>query len=366
MRAWEKLQNWLNEEAQSARIFSRLVETALLHEEGKAELLRDPELAIVWDWKNQNKHNAAWGERYSLDFQKAFLFLEESIAVRYENSQNRIKDQIAQQIESGGHFDVFLSYSRRDTEFTKTLYSELVKNGYHVWVDWQSIPVTSDWSAEVEEGISSSDNLIFVISPDSVKSSYCNSDIENAAKYNKRIIPILLRSVQGSEIHPVLQKTQWLDFRDTTDVASSIKDLIRTLNTDLEHVKTHTRLAVRALEWNQNSRDSSLLLRGLELGEAERWLFHAAGKEPSPTELQREYFQASAKARQAMNNRQRRTLAVLSVLSMLASGAGIFAYFQAVNAQEALKGQEAAIRIIEEQRMEIELLKQQIEDLQNQ
>jgi len=41
--------------------------------------------------------------------------------------------------------------------------------------------------------------------------------------------------------------------------------LIQALDTDLDAVKSHTRILVRALEWDRNGRDSSFLLRGIDL-----------------------------------------------------------------------------------------------------
>ncbi len=48
-------------------------------------------------------------------------------------------------------------------------------------------------------------------------------------------------------------------------------ELIKTLDTDLERVKAHTRLLVRAREWTDNG-DRSRLLRGRDLRAAEAWL----------------------------------------------------------------------------------------------
>ena len=41
MRVWRRLQGWVEEEAQSARIYRRLVDTATLWKEGKAGLVKE-------------------------------------------------------------------------------------------------------------------------------------------------------------------------------------------------------------------------------------------------------------------------------------------------------------------------------------
>ena len=45
MRVWERLQAWAEEEAQSARLYRRLAETAMLHEAGQGEPVARPGLA---------------------------------------------------------------------------------------------------------------------------------------------------------------------------------------------------------------------------------------------------------------------------------------------------------------------------------
>ena len=50
---------------------------------------------------------------------------------------------------------------------------------------------------------------------------------------------------------------------------------------------------VKAREWEQADRDDSFLLRGKDLAAAAAWLQQAADKVPQPTDLQRQYIQAS-------------------------------------------------------------------------
>jgi energy-coupling factor transporter ATP-binding protein EcfA2 len=75
MRVWIKLKDWVDEEAQSAQIYRRLVETANLHAKGQAAPLRDPELTIFGNWQQKQKPNQAWAERYAPGFDEALTFL---------------------------------------------------------------------------------------------------------------------------------------------------------------------------------------------------------------------------------------------------------------------------------------------------
>jgi WD40 repeat protein/tetratricopeptide (TPR) repeat protein len=80
MRGWQRLRGWVEEEAQSARIFRRLLDTARLWSDGKAGLFRDPDLQIALSWREQEAPNAEWAEQYGGYFEKAIGFLEASSA----------------------------------------------------------------------------------------------------------------------------------------------------------------------------------------------------------------------------------------------------------------------------------------------
>lgn len=78
MRGWERLRMWVEDEAQSARIFRRLLDTARLWSDGKAGLFRDPDLQIAVSWREQEAPNSDWAEQYGGDFETAIGFLETS------------------------------------------------------------------------------------------------------------------------------------------------------------------------------------------------------------------------------------------------------------------------------------------------
>jgi len=78
MRVWERLKKWVNEEADSARIYIRLCETALLQDRGEAGLYRDPDLKIALAWRDQNKPNPQWAGRINDCFDLSMQFLDDS------------------------------------------------------------------------------------------------------------------------------------------------------------------------------------------------------------------------------------------------------------------------------------------------
>jgi WD40 repeat protein/energy-coupling factor transporter ATP-binding protein EcfA2 len=78
MRVWRRMRDWVEREAQAARIYRRLLETARLWEAGEAGLYRDPDLALALAWQNENHPHQAWAEHYRPGFALAMKFLEAS------------------------------------------------------------------------------------------------------------------------------------------------------------------------------------------------------------------------------------------------------------------------------------------------
>ncbi|WP_248277264.1 WD40 repeat domain-containing protein [Brasilonema octagenarum] len=102
MRVWQKLKDWVEEEAQSARIYRRLAETSALYQEKQAGLWRDPELTIALKWRERNKPNQAWAGRYNPQFEQAMQFLDESARTRdveEVEKERQQKEQLRRQKE---------------------------------------------------------------------------------------------------------------------------------------------------------------------------------------------------------------------------------------------------------------------------
>ncbi len=231
--------------------------------------------------------------------------------------------------------DVFISYSRRDIEFVRDLHNTLIARGLQVWVDLADIDYSTQWWQEICTAIDGASNVVFVISPDSLTSEYCHKELSRARAGNKRLITLLRREVDGRAVNDALfdkpweaearenwrhvDATQYLPMRETDDFDAALESLLRILSTDHELVRMHTRIGMRAGEW-QAAPDESLLLRGHDLEVARQWL--AGNPSPAPTEAQRAYIAAS----QAYENQvlgQRRTLTLRQFLGLRYLGAAV-------------------------------------------
>jgi WD40 repeat protein len=235
--------------------------------------------------------------------------------------------------------DVFISYSRKDTAFVRKLFAAVETSGKDAWVDWENIPLTADWLEEIKAGIEAADSFIYVISPDSVHSEVCAVELGYALVNKKRLIPIMHRELvepyDQAALHPTISSHNWLFFREHDDFDQAFQSLSNALSADLDHMRVHTRLLVKAKEWADRSRESSLLLRGADLQEAEAWLTTAMSKQPEPTELHTEFIMTS---HNSSNSRQRtlflRILFALAVSVVLAVVAAF--QWQRANVAKAL------------------------------
>jgi WD40 repeat protein len=210
--------------------------------------------------------------------------------------------------------DVFVSYAREDGEFVRRLTEALSARGKRSWVDWADIPPTAEWMSEIRVAIDAADTYLVVLSPASIGSKICAAELDQALTERKRIVPVLARPVDDAKVPPEVAKLHWISFTDGFDAA--VDKLVEALDTDLDHVRAHTRLLVRAHEWETKQEDKALLVRGRELVEAEAWLGAAGSKEPPPTALHTRFLLAS---RKSATRRQRGAISGVTAMFLVAA-----------------------------------------------
>ena len=230
--------------------------------------------------------------------------------------------------------DVFISYSRKDIAFARLLNEALGESQLETWIDWARIPIGQKWWDEICSAIEHSDVFLFIISRHSVGSDVCKAEVGQALSHNKRVIPVIVDDTPEAAIRefvPDLAAINWIIFRQDDvfqieprpgenlppeelqaalprdpQFRHAVDKLNAAIHTDWAWVKAQSRLETRAREWERHDRESSRLLRGKDLGEAEQWLSQVNARyDPQPTDAQRQYVLAG---RRAESRRQRRTL----------------------------------------------------------
>ena len=201
---------------------------------------------------------------------------------------------------------LFISYSRKDTEITRRITERLQTDGLEAWVDWQDIPPSIDWMKEIQKGIEEADVFLYLVSPDSISSPICADELKHAVSNGKRIIPVVVRDFDARTAPSTITHLNWIFFeRLQDDFERSFGQVWTAIHTDYDWVQVHRRLQVRALEWDRNQREESFFLRGKDLQDAEAQLRVNREKNPRPTELQDLFVLKSREAEDAGLEEQR-------------------------------------------------------------
>jgi WD40 repeat protein len=236
--------------------------------------------------------------------------------------------------------DVFLSYSRRDQEVVRRLHGALADAGREAWVDWQGIPPTAEWMAEVRAAVDAADAFVVVLSPDWAASPVCREEAEHAAARGKRIVPVVVRDTDAASVPVRVAALNWIFLRDGDDFEAGVATLLAALDLDLDWVHGHTRLLVRAGEWEARGRERSLLLRGRDLQAAEALLASAgAHRDPAPTPLQGEYVQAGREAERRSGRIRTGVLAAGLVGALVLAAFAVLQLFRAEDQTRVAEGQ---------------------------
>jgi len=218
---------------------------------------------------------------------------------------------------------IFISYSRKDIDIAGKIVNALAKNELETWIDWKSIPKGEDWEQEIYHGIEEADAFLFLISPDSATSEMCNKEVAHAAKNNKRILPIVLRDTDIKAFFfesskDEISRRNWVFCRKEHDnFDKAIADIQTTIHTDYVWLRYHTRLQVKALEWERSYKENSFLLRGKDLQDAELQLAVNSSKEPYPTDFHLEYVSASRSAEDMQHRSSRRRRIIISTIGVV-------------------------------------------------
>jgi hypothetical protein len=105
---------------------------------------------------------------------------------------------------------VFVSYSRRDYYFAESLVLHLLKEGVPAWMDVKNLNPGVFWERDLFASLEAANCVIFVASPDSLKSPNCRQERDRAISLGKRIIVARFR---GTRLPDELCRCEIVDFR---------------------------------------------------------------------------------------------------------------------------------------------------------
>jgi len=88
---WNRLTSWIDDESASREMYLRLSEASALYQQGKAGLLRSPDIEAAILWRNQHNPTLDWAVQYNPAFERAMVYLrtsEKSYLIEEQNKKN--------------------------------------------------------------------------------------------------------------------------------------------------------------------------------------------------------------------------------------------------------------------------------------
>lgn len=134
---------------------------------------------------NDYKYNT----QYQKELLNEYILCSDLLNERHMNSMNTIlKDEKIQ---------IFISHSKKDLCFARTLSTDLINAGYKVFLDDWSIDIGDRIHDKINENLESCEALIMIISDDYIQSTYCSDEwsafYKKAASDKKRMLyPIIM------------------------------------------------------------------------------------------------------------------------------------------------------------------------------
>jgi WD40 repeat protein len=235
---------------------------------------------------------------------------------------------------AGEKLKVFISYSRKDSAaFADELVAGLEYGGFAPFLDRHDIVAGEEWEARLGGLIEQSDTVVFIVSPEAIKSDRCVWEVDKTLALSKRLLPVVHIAVPDSLIPEKLSRLQFVRFDAGRGVTRPLQELADALRQDLNWIREHTRLGEIATRWDTRGRPESLLLRGDDIDAAKKWMAARNAAAPEITDAQRAFIRASEEAEAAQVGKERAQLKATARLQRITRWA-----FAAVGAMIVIAG----------------------------
>ena len=126
-------------------------------------------------------------------------------------------------------YDIFISYSRKDSEQVLSVVEKLQERGFSIWIDKDGIVSGDAFKSIIVRAIKNSDVFLFFSSKDSNESPWTVKEVNTAVHLKKTIIPIRLDDADYND--SILFDLVGLDFVDLVNEENRIGALDKLINT---------------------------------------------------------------------------------------------------------------------------------------
>lgn len=142
-------------------------------------------------------------------------------------------DAEAEDTENAHQYDIFLSYSRQDSDIMRRLSHNLRAGGFRVWTDETLKPGEESWKRAIESAIEASQCVVVLLSPGAKQSEWVERELDYARAQKRLIFPILAKGTEQDAIPFSLIRSQRADIRNNYD--AGVKTLIEAIRSYLQN-----------------------------------------------------------------------------------------------------------------------------------
>ena len=135
-------------------------------------------------------------------------------------------DDVSPTTPQAGH-QVFLSYSRQDSQQMQVVYRALTDAGLTVWTDEGLAVGTHSWQNAIEQAVNDAECVVVLMSPDAKLSKWVNIEVNYALEIGLDVLPVLIRGQRRQAVLFSLWDAQYEDGRK--DLPAACDRLIATL-----------------------------------------------------------------------------------------------------------------------------------------
>jgi len=96
-------------------------------------------------------------------------------------------------------YSCFISYSSKDQDFAERLYADLQAKGVRCWLDKEDLKIGEKFRRRIDEAIRRHDKLLLVLSQNSVRSSWVETEVETAFEKERRYKKLVLFPIRLDE-----------------------------------------------------------------------------------------------------------------------------------------------------------------------
>lgn len=136
-----------------------------------------------------------------------------------------VTNSTAANIMSNNEYEVFISYSRSDSEFALKLGRDLGAEGVNIWLDQLEINTGQIWDVEIEKALETCSKFLIILTPSSVSSKNVHDELSYALANSKQVYPVLRLECR---IPYRLSSFQFSDF--TIDYDKGFRGLLKALD----------------------------------------------------------------------------------------------------------------------------------------